>query len=463
MKSNFNTYINEVLEGFRNNRGKASVYCYPPIDPSELVYNVIKHFYTKSPGEVVFIVVDGYKTRTDVIACINKHSKEDDIVYNIKVLSEDYIKVKYKYDYKLIITVGVNNNLEVITHMVNSSKFTLSVLTKNIMDVNYIMAIRDILPPINVVMSDQAAKADRMNSPVEEYRIPIVLNDEAKALYDKCTDYISTSISIFGDLYNIEKCKYGDTKLNISGSEFRDTVARNNGWSPELNTDIDFHKRIDDMYNPNVLFDRANTFYAITKQRKDILTDCFDKLVSILNICLDNPDKKILIVSKRGEYAALITKFINQNSELKCLDYHDCIDDCIAIHPNGEPILVKSGVNKGKPKVIGSGAISTSNLTTFNQQDGNVLSIKNSSNVKLKTAIDLIIFTTPYCNEIIDFKARFTDIDFKTVPNTIYKLYCIGTIEEKHLTKQLETPMIKVIQDETNFIEYDENNGDIIL
>ena len=42
-------------------------------------------------------------------------------------------------------------------------------------------------------------------------------------------------------------------------------------------------------------------------------------------------------------------------------DSHDCIEDTIAVDEMGIHILVKSGVNKGKPRVIGSQAQSSLN------------------------------------------------------------------------------------------------------
>lgn len=75
-----------------------------------------------------------------------------------------------------------------------------------------------------------------------------------------------------------------------------------------------------------------------------------------------------------------------------------------------------------------------------------------------------MILTTPYCDNIIDIKSKFTDVKFNGVPTKVYKLYCTNTIEHNHLLKEKESPIIKVINyNEENFVEYDKNNGDIIL
>lgn len=465
MKSNLSKYTQEVISGFQANRGKASVYCFPPIDFAKVIHEVIVQFRDKSPEAPVFVAVDSYATRTAVTGILNKEG-----IDNVKVLSADYVNAKYKYDYKLVITVGVNDDIEVLSLLHSQAKFMLCILTKNIMDNSFISQLRGFLPTIDVTVSENAIRTDNIYSPVEETRIGIDLTTEERELYDKYSEYISTSVSIFGDISNIEKCRIGDNQNNIGASEFRDDLAKQNGWSTELDTTIEWSKQIDDVYNPNVLLERANNFYNITKQRRDLVTDTPIKLQKILSICLDNKDKKILIVSKRGEFASYITKVINEMTDIKCADYHDNIESAILLDEYGDTVLIKSGKDKGKPKVVGAIAISTLNMKRFNapyKQNNpltvNCLSIKNSSAVKLEIAVDIVIFTTPFIDDIIAFKTRFSNVHFNAAPTILYKIYCIGTIEQKHLLKQKETPLITVIDDSDNFIGYDETNSDYIL
>ena len=338
----------------------------------------------------------------------------------------------------------------------------LCILTKNIMDNGFINSVRNILPTIANVDLDTALRKDNIYSPVEEHRYGVELNNEDKELYDKYNEYIDSSIKILGSLDNIEKCKYGDVKLNISNTEFRYNLAIENGWRSDLDTSIPYMRQIDDNYNPNVLYERACNFYNIAKQRKDLVTDNIAKLEIIKNICENNKDKQILIISKRGEFAAEITKYINKHLGNICGDYHDCIDDAIAIDDFGCPILIKSGENKGKPKIIRSQAQSTLNEQRFNDGSINILSIKNSSNTKLKIACDLVILTTPLMDNIIDIKTRFANIKFNGEITNVYKIYCIGTIEYDTMAKENILPIIKVMDETENFVEYDENNNTVI-
>lgn len=455
--------INQVIDSFQRLRGKASVYCFSKDVIPELLYHIITRLTQKHKDASIFIVVDCYDTRKSILGYLKENNINEDNGYNIKCLSVDYIREQYNYSYDLIITVGINDNFSILNKLCRESKFTLSILTKNIMDNNFINNIRNILPCIDTADLDIAIRHDNIYSPVEEHRYGVELSDDDRELYNKYTDYITTCISIFGELSNIEKCKKGDDKLGISAAEFRNTVAYENGWREDLDTNIPFMKQIDDIYNPNILFERACTFYTITKQRRDLVCDNDAKLEVIKNICLDNKDKKILIISKRGEYAAKITKYLNENSDIKCGDYHDCIEDAIAVDDMGVPILVKSGVNKGKPRVVGAQAQSSLNERRFNAGYINALSIKSASNIKLKIACDMVILTSSLCDNIIEVKSRFTDIVFNSVPTKTFRVYCNSTIENDKLNKEKENTLFTIINETENNVLYDENSGDIIL
>ena len=454
--------INKIIDGFQHYKGKASTYCFSTNVIPELIYNIISLFTKKHKDASIFIVVDSYNTRKNIDNYLKTYNITKDNDYNIKYLSFDYIKEQYHYPYTLIITIGVND-YNIIYKLNIESKFTLSIFTKNIMDNNFIINVRNILPCIETADLDMAIKSDNIYSPVEEHRYGVELSDVDKVLYDKYTDYINTCVSIFGDLSNIEKCKKGDNKLGISAIDFRNTIAHENGWREDLDTNVPFMKQIDDVYNPNILFERACTFYNIAKARRTLVCDNNAKLEVIKNICIDNKDKKILIISKRGEFAAKITKYLNENCGNICGDYHDCIDDNIALDDNDIPIVVKSGSKKGEIKIVGAQAQSSRNEKRFNNGIINVLSIKSASNTKLKIACDMVIFTSPLCDSIINVKKRFANVSFDNILTKTYMLYCIGTLENNKLNNEKENAIISVIDETENNMIYDENTGDIIL
>lgn len=472
--------IKNVLTGFQNNKGFGSLYCFDDNIIPKIIYNVIEKFNNKHKQEFILIVVNDYNRRLSILNEIKRNVSDYTSEYNIKILSQTYINVKYKYDYKLIITVGINENMEMINHLHKNAKFMLSVLTKNIMNNDFIIDLRALLPNINVLFNNKETEFNRIFSPVNEYQIGVEFNEDDSLLYDKYNDFINKCIKIFGDVSIIDKCKNGDKTLNISASEYRFNLAKMNGWHEELDVNIEFQRQIDDIYNPNVLLEKANTFYNIVKQRRDLVSDNIAKLEYIFNIVRDNLDKKILIVSKRGEFASKITNYINtkfkelSNSIINntgvddinndiCKDYHDNIEECIATNKDGSIILIKSGENKGKPKIIQSQAISSYNEKLFNANSINVLSIKSSSNKKLSVNCDIVIFTSPICDNIFDFKTRFSNIVINSNPNITYKIYCENSIEKNMILREKPNKLITIINENNKFIQYDENSGNIIL
>lgn len=76
----------------------------------------------------------------------------------------------------------------------------------------------------------------------------------------------------------------------------------------------------------------------------------------------------------------------------------------------------------------------------------------------------MVILTTPLCDNIIDIKNRFVNITFNGNITKVIKIYSKDTIEYNKMIKENVSPLIKIItKDEENFIQYDENSGDIIL
>lgn len=459
--------INQAVDGFRHNKGKGSLYCFTKEVIPELVCTFIKLFNAKNKGEQVFIVVDSYNTRQSIIHYLTQNDVNAYNGYNYKIISNTYINGNYRYCYKLIITIGINDDIRNINHLYSTAAFMLCILTKNIMKPCFINEVRSKLPNIGDIDISKDIINDNIYSPVEEHHIGVDLSDDALKEYNECTEYINTTISIIGDIDNIEKCKYGDAKLGISSIQYRYNIAEENGWNEHLDVRIPIFKQIDDAYNPTMLLERANNFYNVAKVRRDIAMNNSNKLDTIIDICNKHKGKKILIISKSGEFAKSVTNYINNNSDNRCGDYHDCIDDKPLYDEYGEPVLVKSGVNKGKIRIVSSQFQSTQNELKFNTNNSksiNVLSIKNSSNNKLKIACDVVIFTTPLCDNIVDFKTRFANVKFANIPTIAYKIYSNNTIENDKLFTNKYHNIIKIVNDNDNDdINYDENTNEIIL
>lgn len=467
MKNNLDKYIENICTGFQIKRGKACCYAHPPIDFTKLIVAIYSLFNKRYPKEHVFIVVDNFHTRLKILECFKNKDMTLANGYSYKILTVDYINGKYQYNYKLIITVGINDGFNTLYTLNTHSKFMLSILTKNNMDNNFNTKLREILPLITSTVSENNIREDNIYSPVEVHECPSYMLDDDIDMYKKYTEYITTSLQIFGDFDTINKARIGDTRINLSGSEVRDTIARNNGWNTTLDMSLDFNKAIDEIYNPNALFERANNAYNIMRQRRKLVSDNKVKFDTIIKICYGNRDKRILIVSKSGEFAAQITNYINsvttEEGSPTCGDYHDAIESTAMLNDAGDDyIRYKSGVNKGKIKEFGSQALSNYNLALFNNGNINCLSIKSASDIKLKTAVDLVIFTSPLCDDIIDFKKRFKSVEFKTIPTIVYVIYCDNTIENNKLYSNKKSSLYTIIDESKKDAVYDENTNDII-
>ena len=206
---------------------------------------------------------------------------------------------------------------------------------------------------------------------------------------------------------------------------------------------IPFNAEIDNAFNPTILEQRAHTCYDIIRERSKLATDNDEKLKTIIDILekINANNKKVIICSKRGEFAYKVSEYVTANWSKKyfnfCGNYHDCIPSMKLIDDYGNPVTYKTGLKKGAIKIVGSQYISTDNLkrfVAFGNGKIDILSIKNNSSEKLACSIDAVIFTSPYMT-FEDFKNRFPDVFPNGKEIQIFTLYTAKTIEEKELNK----------------------------
>lgn len=450
-------YIKDVCDGFQNNKGKASVYCFPPLKFEDLVVETLIKYRNKRSEEQILIVVDSFIKRLKLVEAIRaanfKHG-------DIKILTKEYVKDGAYYSQNFIIAIDITDFFT-ISKFHNSSQFTFAIFTANPMDNEFIIGVRRILPEIKVSVGTNELIFDRIKTPVKEYRVGVELSEEDKIQYDKYNNYIKEAIAVFGDFDNIQKCRVGDVKNNISAADFRQQLAYSNGWNSHLDTTIEFNKQIDNIYNPNILFEKANTIYNITRERANLVTDNKSKLQAIANILSENISKKIMIVCKRGEFANIVFNYISNDLNYICGAYHDDIESSYLYDENGEPIVYKSGKDKGKPKVFAAQSLSNISLDKFNNDSCNILIVKNNLQQKINTKVDIVIFTSPLCMTDEEFILKYMNIDLPN-PIVFYQIFINNTLEYIKLKQRQIKPNVTLIEEKHN-IEFDEESGDIIL
>ena len=217
---------------------------------------------------------------------------------------------------------------------------------------------------------------------------------------------------------------------------------------------IPFNVELDNLYNPNFLKERASLTYEIIRLRNNFLSDYEGKLDVILDIVNNNKNKKILIINKRAEFATKVTEFLNTFSENDiCANYHDKLDAIPASTIYGEPIYYKNGSKKGERKMFGAKAQRNLNVERFNNDIINVLSTNNSPDKDLSINVDIIIITSPMCEDIKSYMYRLSKLYFKSKHIELYSLYCSNTNEQKLIEgKSLsDNHIIKQSSAENNF------------
>ncbi len=456
-------FINTIINGFQNYKGKASCYCYNNDVITELVYSIVNKYRNKTPENTILIVTENYNQRIEIRNILITNQ----CYHNIHILTSNFVNEKNKYNYSFCIIIGVNDNINKIISLVDNSKFTLLILTKNIMNNDFITSVRTILPDINTNGLANAISTNRISHPVEERRIRVAIPDYIKIKYDEYTKYINNAISIFGNIDNIIKCRKGDTNTNKSATEYCNYIAKENGWNMNLDTNIEFMKEIDDLYNPIQIAEKAEYFFNISRERRNLVFNNEFKLSHIKEICDKHKDDKVIIVSKSDEFASAITSYINSFAESPnnpiCLNYHDKLDKIPAVNDNGEPIKIKSGINKGDIKWIGAAAQNTLAEKRFNDGRINVLSIKETSSNKLKCTCTVVIFTSSMCNNITQIRERFTNITFNGTPLITYKLYTENTIEENNIDKNIAKGITSIVTEENNEIIFDKDTNAVVI
>lgn len=459
MNNPIDKYINIVVNGFQQYKGKACVICNYDFIIDNTIKTVIIKFVNKRYDAIIGIIVDNYITRSRINAFLKQNGIDNN---RIKINTIDFITEKEYYNYNLIITVGLDKHLDECYNLTTNNKFILNIFYNGITNDMNSFAIRNIAPTILVGDSSNEITNALVYSPVEEHRYGVALDKEDRQKYDDYVKYINNCISIFGDLATIEKCRVGDNENNISAITFRHNIAEQNGWSDGLDVTIPYLKQIDDTFNPNILEEKAFNFYNITRERRNLVENCKNKLDIIKTICEEHKDDKILIISKHGEFANDITKYLNNNG-IKCIGYHNELKPVAAFDGNGIPILIKSGEKKGQQKILSHQAQCSANQALFNDGQVNVLSIKLSSNTKLAIACNLVILTSSLLDDISNIKKRFCNVRFTYNPTIIYKVYCTNTIEQDKLNVNNANHYTKIINESEDDIHFDENTGNIIL
>lgn len=459
-------------------KGRGSINFGAKVNPFPVVLGVLYKIYEKSPNIKVLIVTKNneernklinYLTHTDVPSNNEQFSS---LIKNrdIRILSIDIVKTwNLNIKFELSICIGLNYYDNTFYDIWFYSKFKLMCLTANTETTG------KIYQSCPEVISDAVSKIENLIStpPVEETQIGIAIDSQEDIdLLKKYDTYINESIIIFGDFNNISMAIHGEPRLNISAISYCTDIARRNGWNENLDMSIEHNRRVDDNFNPSNLCERARNTYDIRAKRSKLLSDNNSKLKKILEICLDNVGKKILIINKTSDFAKTVTDYLNAHLEHysngkrfydACYNYHEDVDAVYALDGNGERIKVKSGVAKGTYKLLKGKAQKSAAVDYFNNGLTFILSANNAPDRALSCDIDLLILTSSLCETIDTYIDRLSNVNFTNGNVKAIKLYCVGTMEERYLTKEKPSSTHTIINNCEKDIIVDNLSGNILV
>lgn len=463
----------EAISHWRDKRCVGTCIIPPPLNDKYIILGVLQRIYARSPTTNVLILTENFHERLEVIEFLTKQEEEENneefknLINNkiLRLLTIDYIERNGSSVTPYVCIVyhcaSMGKHLE---ELLIRSRFKLIVLNKLMQSSEDMNKLYNLSPLLDDFKQNELDEL-RTSTPVEDKWIGIDIpeDSETSKLLDYYNEYIITSIRIFGSLENIRQARLGNDALNISASQICYQIATDNGWNEHLDMTIELNVQLDEMYNPNNLRDRASQTYEIIRNRSQLLSDYEGKLEEILKIVEENKDKRILIINKRGEFASLVTEYINKYSEnIICGNYHDKVEPVPALDDNGNQIVYKSGNNKGKFRYLCSQAQKTRNEHLFNIGKLRVLSASSAPDRNLHIVADVVIITSPLCEDIKSYMYRLSNVYYTSGIIKLYSLYIKNSIEQNKLQNKPLANNHKIINKCENLVA-SENNSDFIF
>lgn len=464
-------YLNAV-ESWRTNKGKGTFIIPAPLDPLYPLLYILPQLYNKSPTTNVVIVVKDFVDRSKIESYLTSLSDEvwnnsfKNLMLNgkLRIVTPEFIGDNINYlNPNLVVIYNPNNFLFTHAGIIEKSKFVLVILTSTAVDEN-LYGFYTYAPPIGN-FNQNVVDEVRSNRPVKEWLHGLSVTPDSE-LDKELTYYnreISTALAIFGNFDNIKYARIGNSDTNCSNMMICDAIARENGWSHDLDMSSEFNQDIDKLYSPNAIKERAENIYNIIRERSIKLSSSKDKLLEVNTIVNNNSDKNILVINKYGDFANLVTDYLNEHSSKQvCANYHDKVDNIPAVDDDGNPILIKSGAKKGHPRLLGVTAQKKLAQKLMNTHKIHVLSCNASPDKNLDVDIDLVIITSPLCDTVENYFYRLSKVRFAKEVQ-LYTLYYKGTLEERKLSERTTPPNHTIINASELNVKVDNNNDYCIV
>lgn len=460
---------NDAINKWRNNKGCGTLVVPHPLDKQVIILDILQNMYVKNPLTRAMIIVNNWNSRIALIDYLtHQDCEENNEEFKDKILKKEIAIITES------LATGFRNN-----YRANNITIMLDVFNPDsVMDVfstgKFKLAIFGSMPvqrelskvaPILPVFSQQEFDELRVSTPVEEMIISLTIPEDSEdyKLLDYYKQYITTSMDIFGNFDIMQEARLGNTKFNISATQICEQIAQENGWDAHLDMSVPINVQLDEIYNPSSIRERANKTFEIIRSRNQLLSDYNGKLEEIYKIVKEHEKERILIISKKGIFAAKITAYLNQMfGTVICGDYHESVDNIPELDSRGNPVFYKSGQKAGKPKMLGATSQKSRNMQAFNNGYLHVLSTNNAPDKKLSIDIDVVIITSPQCETIENYMYRLSGVFYPNNKIKLYTLYVKNSMEDSKLQHRTVGNSHIIVNKCENEVVY-ENNSDFVV
>ena len=442
--TNLETFHN-AMNHWRDAKGVGTALIPAPLDDKYMVLGILERVYSRAPSADVLIIVDKFSDRTDLIEYLTTQGPEENNnefgrlirTGDLKLFTTSYIETHPAALHCTLLAILYRpaNLKPLLVEALNKAKFKLVIINQLFSSAEYMTTLYKICPLLDD-FKQKELDLIKTSMPVDEvrYGVDIEKDSEDAKLLDYYNQYISSSMAIFGTFERMDAARNGDSKVGVSATQICAQLAAENGWNEHLDMSVEFNQQIDALYNPMSLQERSSQTYEIMRNRNVLLSSYKGKLDVIANLVKERPNARILIISKRAEFAKTITDYLNTLSPTPiCVDYHNHLDNIPAVDSFGRPLLFKNGTKAGQQRMLGPQAQKTANMAKFKFGKVNVMSTNNSPDKELDIDVDTVIITSPYCESIKNYMYRLTKLSYPKEKITLFTVYCRNTPEEKVL------------------------------
>lgn len=187
-----------------------------------------------------------------------------------------------------------------------------------------------------------------------EYNLGLQLTSAEKEVYDKYSETLNKLLPKFeNNLEYAQKVLSGgrDSRGNYySGIGWAYGLAVKKGWQSNLNMSLESHKKIDELWNPNLFVGWAKRLINAVRGRKELLYNATAKYNTTIEL-VDKFDKvKTILFSESTTFADRInTALINRGH--KSVVYHSKLKTRMITSPKSGK-LIKYGATRQKKEAI---------------------------------------------------------------------------------------------------------------